>query len=543
MNISKNERQWVIGFALVILTITTIPYLMGFQIQQYDPEWRFSGLLFGIEDGNSYIAKMLKGASGDWLFRTPYTAYEQKGMLAFLPYMLIGKLSSPPGQYEQLISLFHAFRAFGCFVLVFAVYDFLSLFIQTISLRRLGLAVVMLGGGVGWLAVLGLDYLWSGALPGMDLPLEFYSPESFGFLIVFGLPHLAFSRAFLLWSLMGYLDQDWENKPIILKFMPGFLCFGIGLFQPLVVVVEWAIILSYIVMGFVYTLYKIKYGKNTTATWDHAVALLRRSMWIVLPSAPIVVYNFLSFRLDPVLRGWEGQNLVLSPPFHHYLLAYGAILPLSLAGIWLILKESRWRELLFATWIFIFPILAYAPINLQRRMPEAIWIAFTITALVWIESRQGMVRRWLANGLYLAFPSTVILILGSILNVINPHVPVYRPTQAVLAFKFLEEHSNKGDVVLAGFESSSVIPAYAPVSVLLGNGPESINLKEIEPRVRCFYSVNCDDSSRLNLIREFNIRFIFWGPMERDLGDWDPRESDDLIPIYTNGDYFIFEHN
>ena len=91
---TTKERRWVIITTLIILSITSIPYFIGFMKQ--GDEWYFTGFVFGVEDGNSYIAKMLSGTAGNWLFRSPYSAYYQKGFIAFLPYLLIGKLVSGP---------------------------------------------------------------------------------------------------------------------------------------------------------------------------------------------------------------------------------------------------------------------------------------------------------------------------------------------------------------------------------------------------------------------------------------------------------------
>ena len=102
------SRKWVLIWAGIVFGITFIPYLLGFAIQGED--WRFSGFVFGVEDGNSYIAKMINGANGDWLFRTPYTTLKQPGILAFIPYLLLGKLSAGLGQHEQLLALFQGFR-------------------------------------------------------------------------------------------------------------------------------------------------------------------------------------------------------------------------------------------------------------------------------------------------------------------------------------------------------------------------------------------------------------------------------------------------
>jgi hypothetical protein len=194
--VSKEERVWAFRFSLLVLLITTIPYWIGFASAGSD--WRFAGFIFGIEDGNSYIAKMLSGAAGSWLFRTPYTAEPQGGFLAFLPYILLGKLTSAPGQHEQLLVLFQLFRMVGIFMFIFATYEFVALFIDQQGWRKAAVVLVALGGGIGWLFMLFFG-------KGDRLPLEFYSPETFGFLSLYGLPHLAVARGLLVWGLVCYL--------------------------------------------------------------------------------------------------------------------------------------------------------------------------------------------------------------------------------------------------------------------------------------------------------------------------------------------------
>jgi len=79
------ERRWVIVFALTVMLITMLPYFIGFQMQ--NDEWQFTGFVFGVTDGNSYIGKMLRGAAGEWLFRTPYSALDQNGAFIFFHYL------------------------------------------------------------------------------------------------------------------------------------------------------------------------------------------------------------------------------------------------------------------------------------------------------------------------------------------------------------------------------------------------------------------------------------------------------------------------
>ena len=116
------ENKWLILFSIFVILITSIPYWIGFNLQ--NAQYKFSGFIIGVGDGNSYLAKMMVGASGDWLFTTPYTAYPQMKFFAFIPYILLGKLAGNPELTVQFISLFHLFRWVGIIFLVFQTYYF-----------------------------------------------------------------------------------------------------------------------------------------------------------------------------------------------------------------------------------------------------------------------------------------------------------------------------------------------------------------------------------------------------------------------------------
>ncbi len=145
----RQERKWVAVFAIAVMLVSLLPYLLGYTMQGAD--WRFTGFLIGVEDGNSYIAKMLSGSAGAWLFRTPYTAYPQRGVFLFIPYILLGKLAASPGLHDQLVAIYQLFRLVSGTLAILATYDFIAFFIRKISLRRLGVALAVLGGGLGWL--------------------------------------------------------------------------------------------------------------------------------------------------------------------------------------------------------------------------------------------------------------------------------------------------------------------------------------------------------------------------------------------------------
>ncbi len=227
--VSRLEWRWVGVFAAVVLLLSVLPYILGYSSQ--GSAWRFSGFVLGVEDGNSYIAKMRLGSDGAWLYRLAYTTEPQSGTLIYLPYLLLGKLAARPALHDQLVALYHLARLAASIALIAATYLFLARFISSIRLRRWGLVLVVLGGGLGWLAL---------ALGGGhgSMPLEYYSPESFGFLALFALPHLAAARAMLLLALLAYLNGA-DGRDLRGGWKAGLALVALWLFQPLNVPLAW----------------------------------------------------------------------------------------------------------------------------------------------------------------------------------------------------------------------------------------------------------------------------------------------------------------
>ncbi len=507
-----SRDRFPLRFALASMTLTTLPYLAAYAAQ--GEAWRFSGFLFGVEDGNSYLAKMLGGAAGAWLFRTPYTAYPQRGVLAFLPYLLLGKLAAPPARHEQLVALFHLYRFAAGMLAILATADFLAHFLPQRAWRRWALVLATLGGGLGWLVM-----LLGGPAPGwQNVPLEFYSPESFGFLSLYGLPHLAMARALLLWGLLAFL----EGRPR----RGGLLWLAMGFFQPLTVLTGWALLAAW--LGF---------ALLRRPPQERRRALQRVAVMGGL-SSPLVLYTAWNFSRDPFLRAWTEQNIIASPPPGQYLLAYALLLPF--VGLFFRRRSPpRSSADLLLAWMLLFPFLAYAPHNVQRRLPDGIWVALVILAALGAQTRLSLPRFRLITALTL--PSTLLLLAGGMASAAHPAPPVFIPAEEAAFFGNIASTAQPGDVVLASYPTGNSLPAWAPVRVLIGHGPESVHLAELRPRVAAFYQPGTSATLRRALLDEFDIRWVVWGPSERSLGDADLSRLTFLRPAASEGAYTLLE--
>ncbi len=206
-HITRREWRNVALFALLVLVLTTLPYLAGATAQR--DNWRFGWFMFGVDDGNSYLARMREGAVGGWLFHIAYTSEPHDGALLFTPYLAAGKLAtifvspSSPAFVDAMLVIFHVSRLLFDFLLILVLYRFIAAFLVKRSLRWLALILVTLSGGFGWLLIL----LNQGNLLG-SLPVDFFLPEGYSFLVLYGLPHVALARA----AMFGGCKKGWPTK-------------------------------------------------------------------------------------------------------------------------------------------------------------------------------------------------------------------------------------------------------------------------------------------------------------------------------------------
>lgn len=523
---SKSSR-WVLIFAMVVMLITSIPYALGF-INQGE-SWRFTGFVFGVVDGNSYIAKMMAGRAGEWLFRTPFSAQDHKGALLFFPYLVLGKLAVFPARpHLQLVLLFHGFRFLAGMAMILATYDFLSLFIREENWRRWALIIISLGGGLGWL-VAGLRVDWADSVP-----LAFISPESFGFLNLYGLPHLAAARALLLWGMRAFIVAD-------RKIASGMLWMLLGLFQPIYVVVGWCVIGLYLVTLALKTFTDRSSG--TPSRWWFFTDRLKRFLWTFTLSSPLVIYTALVFRMDKYLSQWAVQSKTLAPHPMFYLLAYGLLVPFLYFGAKNITRAYPTLGWLVVGWIAIVPFMVSFPSVIQRRLAEGVWVALVILAVKAFDgSFITLSKKW-SYTMMLTFTSTIILFAGGIQAVSDPAPPLYISVEEAKTFAYVEEKISSNAVILCSFQTGNPLPAWAPVHVVLGHSPETANYRQIRREVAAFYRTDTPPQTRLDTLNRYQVEYVYWGPAERDLGDWDLGAVDFLTLRFQEGAYQIFQVN
>ncbi|MBN1582366.1 MAG: hypothetical protein JXA89_16790 [Anaerolineae bacterium] len=559
MQIAKREWVWVLAWGVVYLALGSLPYLVGVLVST--PDMQFSGFVYNVVDCNSYIAKMRQGARGEWLFTLPYTSEPHRGAFVYPFYIILGKVAAWSGL--SFVVTYHLARLVCVLFLVASVYAFLARFTSWLAIRRIAFLLACFSSGLGWvLVVLNLTSLFG------SMPIDFWVPEGYLFLLSYATPHLAFAGACLFWLLALVIDawrqNDWRR--VAIAAMTGLV---------LTAVLPFYAAVGYAVLGLTWLVQRVQYGRPGDNRSQYQATSVRsrgyhgadgRTLWMLvvsgLPSLPVLGYQAFVFGFDPFFSAWAVQNVTRSPHVLHLVLGYATLLALAVGGvIWVVRRGDR-RKMLPMAWLALTPLLIYLPVSFQRRfligysVPLALLAALGLARYVllpfsrsrlarlllrWPRYSLSRLRKWIVVALVVFTSATnVLIVVGSSANAWASSADLFHTRAELDALDWLAAHTVPEDVVLCAFDTGNFVPAYAGNRVFLGHGPETIRSDEKKEMVARFFNRATGDTWRRALLAEYGIAYVIVGPRERELGEYDPGAAACLSEVYANSDYAIY---
>jgi hypothetical protein len=439
-------------------------------------------------------------------------------------------------------------------LLLLMVYRFVALFTASRAIRRLAFLMVAFSGGLGWFLLLMGQPNWLGSSP-VDLLL----PEGFTFLVLYGFPHIALGRILLLAGFIAVWRGFLEPRPTkvflaalaTLRFnfdwlLAGLCWLAMGLIVPFYVAVAWA------VAGAAWLAVTIR---RRAIDWGETV----HTAMACLIASPVVVYSLIVFNINPVMRVWSQQNLILSPHPLHYVMGYALVGLLAIMGIVHVLRRSDERMVRLVAWAIVVPPLLYLPFNLQRRLiegwqvPLAILAAMGLTRFVlpaWRRTRlvrwltyfprytvRGL-SRWAVTLILLAMvPTNVLLVTSGALAVLARAQPIFRDGGEVKALDWLSARATYDDVILSSYEAGNYLPARVGARVFIGLGTETANFSVKLALMKRFFDSATPDDWRAQFLREQHITYVLATPEER----FSPDGTRSLLPVYQAEGYTIYQ--
>jgi hypothetical protein len=516
-NRSELLRVLLVSFGVALLTL--IPYLFSSQIVSSDGI--FSGFLLNPIDGFSYLAKMRQGTEGAWLSTLQYAPEPGEGAILFAYYVFLGHLVKWTGLPALVI--YHGARMIGAFLMNLAGYGLLKQIFEENRPRWMAYILFLVGSGFGWLGLI-FGYL----------PTDLWIPESIPFLSAYTNPH--FPLAIALFLLILALALVKELSPARRLFIAVVLSTLLAILQPFGVVVLGLSLL-------VWSLFESwrTYKENRTIRF-------REPGWVVgigiaIGSLPWLVYDGLLILNHPVLKEWNAQNLTPSPPLVDYLFGFGGVLILALVALFRreVYSSAKLRFVIF--WMVLQSMLLYAPLGLQRRFSLGLYfslVILTVVAIGGIGTRQR--RRMAMIGLILlSIPSNIVVIASGMAGVASQDPARVLSADEYAAYAWLKDHGDSQALVLTGYRTGNRVPAYANLRVLYGHPFETPQAESQKELIAGLFKDRREYSEVLKDLQALDVRYILYGPEEKDLGDaiW----LAELPPIARFGEYAVFEIN
>jgi hypothetical protein len=527
MQIDSKEFRFVAFFALGLVLVTSVPYLLGHALVY--PASRFNENLAFDVDVNTYFAFMRQAESGQWLFHNPMTPEPHEPVFFNLEWLLAGKLAAFLGSLE---AAFQCQRIAATFLLCFSFYWLTTFLFSPTGMRRFAFATVMSGGGFGWL-------LYVPQL-GARLPRETFLDSYAGvhpFFWIFLQPHFLIAQSFALLTLCFFLRGESSGGRKDYAWA-AVSCAVAGAMRPFDMLYLVAAIGLYVLAD---------------TLRNHRGASRRPSLarlLAVFASLPLFAYYVWLFKIHPVFSHWGGQNVDAPPYPLELLLSLGIVGILSVFGVGTLI---RWRhqppaKLLIGCCVVssVGLLYSYPLLTFVRQLAPALLVPIALLGMVWLEPR--LVRSF--NGSWGARVGiAVFLLLNSMTSLLLFRFYLIEVTQGrhrtateqIEAYEWLQDHSEPGDVVLASYRIANQIPRYTHSTVFSGYSYATVNYAEKTEMVRRFFQANTHDRYRKALVERFDVRYVLFARPDRRRTNYDPASTPFLLERYRNPVVRVFE--
>jgi hypothetical protein len=494
---TRQNLGFVISITAVLLGAITLPYLYAAGLSA--PANVFGGFLINPIDGNSYLAKMYLGWRGSWQFVLPYTASADQGAYLFTFYLALGHLARLTGLSLPLV--FHLVRVISAILMALALAGFFKATMPNRHAFRYAFALALFGSGLGWLAV-----------PFGGFTTDLWIAETYPFLSAYASPHFTLSLAILLWVLTPRYDEQpsiGRQIPIKYYFFSGLSGFALGVINP------FGVVIALLASGS-----RLAAGLLTRQTFSGLKPVLVQSICIFWGGVPVLVYYLWMVRLDPLLAGWNSQNLTPTPPLWDVLLSLSPAIILVIPGWFYLRSQGDLSQKSLLIWVILGFSLMYLPFSLQRRFLFAFFIpvaGMAALGLEWLTRREP--RRFFLYGiliLLVAIPSNLVVLSSGIFGALTRDPLLYFTRGEAQALAWIAQETDPNALILASPGSGLVIPAYTGRRVIYGHPFETVSADLQKELVLNFFAGKVSLASEGPLS---DVNYIFAGPREAALGD------------------------
>jgi hypothetical protein len=463
------------------------------------------------------------------------TTETQHGRILSLYLLGLGLLSRVTGL--SIPATWNLARVLMALLFFWLLWGVLRLFFPEPGRRLLAFALVAVGGGLGWLMLVGRGVFGeSEALHLADLAKDgVIGYSTFGYLYhpqaMAG--QTCFLGAILLWA-------RWRETRRLGWLVAALVCAALifAVHGPSAPVFYLALVAAPLVPLF--------FRFEARAAWDR----LRAVAPFLLPAALAAAY-VLWAREDPVYRGFAdtyAQLHHLREPFFWYPVGYGVIFFLALLGLPRAGLENAERRDLLLGWTLAALLASLNPLFFAWKFQFALHVPLCILAthgasFAWqqltrarclrrVASHRGVAALCLVGFTSL---SSLLLFAGTLARA--THDTLYASQAELEAFAFLAR--NPPGHLLGRYRTGYLAIHLTPHKAFLAHYTGTLDPARKDALVQAFFRGEMSLERKRRFLEEEEIRYVYWGPRERELGSVDPALG--LRPVYERGGVTVYE--
>lgn len=535
--VSRSEWRFVGLVTIVMLIVTSLPYAYGYLSAPHDQV--FMGLMLNVPDHGQYLA-WWRGFQQALLIPNRLTPEPNSPAFFNLLWWTLGQLSSWTG--IGYAPVYQGFRWVAGATFLWAAYRLIAQFLPGAATRRTAFLLTAFSSGLGWVLVV-LKYTLTGGE--LLFPLDVYVAEGNSFLCILAYPHFTLAAAFIALTL-EFFWRAWVTQRTRFAWMAGGLALLLGWMH------AYDLLLLYGVIG----------AFGLAKTWQQRAIpwrLVKYGALVAVLSCSGAVYSLLLTSLDPLWREVLDQfsnALVYTPSPPHLMILFGFPL-LGAVVVWIFQAWQRaWTEenTFVMTWFLAGALLNYVPADFQIHMlnswqlPMMMLVAkglhmFLVPVLAtrWESTDRQMARLVVIVALLAVLPTNVYLWTWRFIDLARHDYPYYLHQDELEALDWLEQNAQSDDVVLSSLTIGQYVPALAGTRAFLAHWAQTVDFYDKEERVRRFFDVSVPTEPRLETVCSFSVDYVFHGPAERELGEYDPASASWLSPVFVTQETSVYQ--
>ena len=522
--VPRRGLSFTLVFAAAIAVLSLLPYLLAYVWAS--PGHHFAGFFFIADDATTYLAKMRQGAEGSWLWNDPYTSEPHGGVFLFSFYLLFGHVAAL--LHLPLIAGYHLARISGAVALVITV-DQLCRRLLPPELRKLGLVLVILGSGAGFLAqALGNPSILGSRVEALDLHL----PELSAWYSILAIPHFAWATALIVAALLGLLR---------IADAPGW--------RPVAFTSAALIALTAIhpqmipVIGVIWIAYQ-----GVLVFWGARPSIRSLAAQAVpfLATIPLLAYNAWILFRDPTIAEWARQWRHQAPGPLSLGVSLGVPMLAALLGMVIVWRRRDQRLALMLVWPPLVIALLYLPnlANIQRRLLDALYVPIGMLAAVGLRALTARLRRARARRIQAILVtaccvSSAIVLAIALRFASGAFAEAYIGNDAWQAMQWLSAHHQHDDRALSSPQAGQLLPAWSGVPVYVGHYSETLDYFKKIRNVGTALKPGAPESTVRAFLQANGITLLYWGPEEAATG-FKPQDQPYLRPVHQDGTVTIY---